>query len=144
SRRKWPILDAVEIAAAGNEQAFDADAVRVFKQARIVAGRPWAFLARANDLGAEIPHRSVQSIDIFARAQAETKVVQTDAPLIECRVAMRGRSGADQHARAAANAVEHFRRVILDIHAERFVQQAVIEATTGGYVAHSQLDMGDA
>src|SRR5262245_6933567 len=105
-RRQRLVLDAVEIAAAGDEQAFNANAVGILKQARVIAGRPRTLLAGANDLGAEVAHRNVQRIDVLSRAQTEAEVVQADAPLIERHVAMLGRGRADEYACPAANAVE--------------------------------------
>ena len=78
-------LDAVEISAAGNEHAFDADAVGILEQHGIISRRPGAAFRRAHDLGAEIGHRGMQRIDVLPRAQAEAEMMEADAPLVEMR-----------------------------------------------------------
>ena len=52
--RDRAFLDAIEIAAARDEEAFNADAVGVSEEGGVIAGRPGADFRRANDLGAEI------------------------------------------------------------------------------------------
>src|SRR5262249_46281133 len=93
---------------------------------------------------ANLLHRDVQCIDIFARAQSEAEMVQPDAPLIERHVTMLRGCGAYQHARASANAIECIRLIILDCHAETLVEQLVIKRPRLAHIAHSKLDMGDA
>src|SRR4029077_5417522 len=78
------------------------------------------------------------------RAQAEAEMMEADAPLVEMRVAMLGRCAADRHAGASADAIEDVRRIVLDRHAERFVQQLMIKRAAGAHVADRELNMRDA
>jgi hypothetical protein len=52
--------------------------------------------------------------------------MEADAPLVERRILMFGRGVADEHAGARADAIEDLAgHVVLDRHAEGFVQQLV-------------------
>jgi cation diffusion facilitator CzcD-associated flavoprotein CzcO len=86
----------------------------------------------------------MQFVDVLARAQAKTKMMQSDAPLVEPRRGMLSRNAADQNAGASADAVEQVRTVVLDLHAERFVQLPVIERPSARDAAHRQLNMRNA
>jgi len=71
-------------------------------------------------------------------------MMQPDAPLVERRVATLRWRGADRHAGASADTVEHLRMIVLDRHAERFVQQLAIKRPARREVANRELNVRDA
>src|SRR4051794_11697277 len=59
------------------------DAVGIFEQNRIVAGRPLILARRADDPGIERAQKCMQFVDVGALAGAEAQMVQADALLFE-------------------------------------------------------------
>jgi hypothetical protein len=66
-----------------NEISLEPETIGIFKEDGVVAGCPGAVLGRMNDLGLHIPQNVIEAIDVFARAQTEAEVVQSDAPLVK-------------------------------------------------------------
>ena len=89
---------------AGNMVEFEADAIGVFEQQRIVTGRPFILARRTNNRGIDRQQKGVKVVDIGALTRAKAQMVQADALLHVVAADMR-----------------HFEDVLERIGAERFV-----------------------
>src|ERR1019366_10054016 len=88
-----------------NMVEFQPDAVGIFEQQRIVAGRPLILARRANDDDPERTQKAVQLVNVGALAGAKTQMVQADAVLLERATRVFGRRRADADRGASADAV---------------------------------------
>src|SRR3954454_5079968 len=116
------------------------DAIRIFKQHRVIAGCPGALCRRVNDCGTELAQQRGTTINILARPGAQAEVMQADALLHEafplvCRVAR-----LDADCRPGADEVRELRAVEYRLHAEGG-QQACVEGPSPREVAHGQHDV---
>src|SRR4029078_12478197 len=98
-------LRILEVALARHEIHFEADAVRILEQDRVVARRPRAFARRTHDLHRPRAQKLVDCIYVLARASTKADVVQADAALIEHGVAVLGRTADNRDRRATAHPV---------------------------------------
>src|SRR4030095_2486922 len=92
----------VEVPLAGHVVDFDADAVGVLEQHRVVTGREvLPLFGRVDDLRVELgSDELVDRVDLLAVARAEADVMEPGAILIERLVALVGGRAAREDARA--------------------------------------------
>ena len=81
------------------------DAVGVFEQQRVIAGRPLVLARRADDFGADRVQETMQFIDVGALAGAKAQMVQADAILLERGAGVLGRRRADPDRGPSADTV---------------------------------------
>src|SRR6185437_15042504 len=106
SGRAQFLLGGAEQALAGNVIDFEADAVRIFEQHRVIAGRPEILLRAVHDGGADGFQELVSFVDVGAFAGAEADVMQSGALLFEAFAFMFGVRRHDADGGAAADAIE--------------------------------------
>src|SRR6185312_6599804 len=134
---------SAEQSLAGNVIDFEADAVRIFEQYRVIAGRPEIFLRAVDDCRADGFEEFMRFVDVGAFPGTEADMMQARALLHEAFAFMLLVRRHDADGGAAADAIEI--AVGVEHHAQsQKGQQLAVELARKREIADRQIDVRNA
>src|SRR5262245_43764162 len=69
----------LEVTLAGYVVQLESNAIRVFEEQRVITRRPRTVFRCVHDVCAHLDQQTMDGVDVFARARAKAKMVQTSA-----------------------------------------------------------------